>query len=206
MTVYEGRDRSGRYLEEFEVGDVYRHWPGRTITPYDNLSFTLLTMNQSAGHLDQYYAETEMDFGGKLLVNGLLVLSVIHGMSVVDVSSSPKAVAQLGWKDIAILSPTFHGDTLYAYTEVLETRASKSRADCGVVTVKTTGIKQDETVVLEFTRSILVKRRSALNLNPPAGCVERSIRSRNRKFRRKFTDARVLVGRADVSDHQHGEF
>lgn len=157
MAVHESRDRFGHFFEEFEPGDVYRHFPGRTITQYDNLSFTLLTMNQGAGHLDQHYAATEMDFDGKLLVNGLLVLSIVHGLSTFDISSPPKAIAHLGWQDIQVEIPTFHGDTLYAETEILDKRRSSSKPDRGIVTVRTTGKNQRDQTVISFKRSVLVK-------------------------------------------------
>ena len=149
------RARYGRCYEEFQVGDVYEHRPGRTITEYDNISFTLLTMNPHPIHLDAAYA-AKSEFG-RPLVNSTLTLAIVTGMSVADVSY--QAIANLGWNDIRLTAPVFAGDTLYAETEVLAKRESKSRPEQGIVTVKTTGKKSDGTVVLTFERTVLVPKR-----------------------------------------------
>lgn len=149
------RESFGRYYEDFEVGAVYEHRPGRTITETDNTWFTLLTMNQHPIHFDAEYA-ARSEFG-RPLVNSALTLSIIVGMSVSDVSQ--KAIANLGWKEIRITAPVFTGDTLYAESEVLDKRESKSRPTQGVVTVRTTGKKQDGTVVMAFERAVLVPKR-----------------------------------------------
>lgn len=146
---------SGRCLEDFVVGDIYEHWPGRTISDVDNTWFTLLTMNQNPLHFDAAYAE-KSEFG-RPLVNSCLTLAIVTGMSVSDVSQ--KAIANLGWDKVRMTAPVFAGDTLYAESEVLEVRASKSRPTQGVVTVRTTGKKADGTVIMTFERSILVPRR-----------------------------------------------
>lgn len=149
------RSAFGRYLEEFNVGDVYEHRPGRTMTEADNIQFSLLTMNEHPLHCDaSYAAQTEF---GRPLVNSGLTLAVVLGMSVRDVSG--KAIANLGWTDIRLLAPVFPGDTLYAESEVLERRESKSRPTQGVVTVRTTGKKSDGTVFMTFIRSVLVPKR-----------------------------------------------
>lgn len=149
------RESYGRYLEEFHVGDVYEHRPGRTITESDNTWFTLLTMNQHPLHFDQEYgAKSEF---GRCIVNSALTLSMVAGMSVSDVSQ--KTVANLGWSDIKLLAPVFVGDTIYAETEVLEKRDSKSRPTQGVVTVKSTGTKADGTVFMTFVRTMLIPKR-----------------------------------------------
>ncbi|HTP94219.1 MAG TPA: MaoC family dehydratase [Burkholderiales bacterium] len=149
------RESYGRYFEDFNVGDVYEHRPGRTITEADNVWFSLLTNNQHPLHSDAAYgAKSEF---GRCLVNSCLTLSVIAGLSVADVSQ--KAVANLGWKDIKLLAPVFAGDTLYAESEVLDKRESKSRPGQGIVTVRTTGKKADGTVVMVFERSALVPLR-----------------------------------------------
>ena len=145
----------GRYLEDFAVGDVYRHWPGRTITAADNTWFTLLTMNQHPIHFDEEYAK-KTEFG-KPLVNSTLTLAIVVGMSVADVSRN--AVANLGWTEIRIPAPVFNGDTLYAESTVLEKRPSKSRPTQGIVTVATRAWKQDGATVMTFKRSVLVPRR-----------------------------------------------
>ncbi len=145
----------GRYYEDFAVGDTYKHWPGRTISAADNTWFTLLTMNQHPIHFDEEYAKgTEF---GKPLVNSTLTLAIVVGMSVADVSQ--RAVANLGWTDIAMPAPVFNGDTLYAESTVLEKRESKSRPAQGIVTVATRAWKQDGTTVMTFKRSVLIPRR-----------------------------------------------
>ena len=149
------RESVGRYFEDFRVGDVYEHRPGRTLSEADNTWFTLLTMNQHPLHVDAAYAaRTEF---GRPLVNSCLALSVVTGMSVSDVSQ--KAVANLGWDKVRLTAPVFAGDTIYAESEVLEVRESKSRPTQGVVTVRTTGRKSDGTVFMSFERSILVPKR-----------------------------------------------
>jgi acyl dehydratase len=145
----------GRYYEDFAVGDVYKHWPGRTITAADNTWFTLLTMNQHPLHFDEEYAKgTEF---GRPLVNSCLTLSIVVGMSVADVSQ--RAVANLGWTDIRMPAPVFNGDTLYAESKVLEKRESRSRPGQGIVSVATRAWKQDGTTVMTFNRSVLVPRK-----------------------------------------------
>jgi itaconyl-CoA hydratase len=145
----------GRYYEDFEPGAIYEHRPGRTISEADNTWFTLLTMNQHPLHFDAEYA-ARSEFG-RPLVNSALTLAMVVGMSVSDVSG--KAIANLGWKEIRITAPVFIGDTLYAESEVLDKRESKSRPTQGVVTVRTTGKKQDGTVVMTFERTVLVPKR-----------------------------------------------
>ena len=149
------RESQGRWFEEFRVGDIYEHRPGRTISEADNTWFTLLTMNTHPLHFDEEYAKaTEF---GRCLVASPLTVAILVGMSVTDVSQ--KAIANLGWREIRLPAPVFAGDTLYAESEVLETRESKSRPEAGLVTVRTTGRKQDGTVVCTFERTILVARR-----------------------------------------------
>jgi acyl dehydratase len=149
------RERFGRYFEDFAVGDVYEHRPGRTITATENTWFTLLTMNQHPIHFDVEYAK-HSEFG-KPLVASPFTLALIVGMSVSDVSQ--KAIANLGWKEIKMPAPVFAGDTLYAESVVLETRESKSRPTQGLVTVKTLGRNQDGVVVMEFERTMLIAKR-----------------------------------------------
>jgi len=149
------REEYGRYYEDFSEGDVYEHRPKRTITAVDNYWFTLLTMNNHPLHFDAEYAgETEWN---QELVNSLLTLSIVHGMTVSDVSY--KGVANLGWEDVRLTSPVFHGDTLSAESEVTQKRESKSRQGEGIVTVKTSGYKQTGDKVIEFKRSVLVPFR-----------------------------------------------
>ena len=144
----------GRCFEDFEVGMVIRHPLGRTVTQADNIWFTLLTANTNPIHLDaNYAAQTEF---GKPLVNSTFTLAVVTGLSVADVSQYG---INLGWDEVRMPAPLFEGDTLYAQTEVLKKRDSKSRPHMGLLEIKTTGFKQDGTVVLEFKRSLLVYRR-----------------------------------------------
>ncbi|MFL2527509.1 MAG: MaoC family dehydratase [Candidatus Azotimanducaceae bacterium] len=146
------RESYGRYFEDFEIGDVYEHRPGRTITETDNTWFTLLTMNQHPLHFDREYgAKTEF---GKVLVNSCLTISLVTGMSVSDISQ--KTIANLGWDKVRLSGPVFVGDTLYAESQVLSKRESNSRPNQGIVSVETKGIKQDESVVISFERSMLI--------------------------------------------------
>jgi acyl dehydratase len=145
----------GRYLEDFELGAVYEHRPGRTLTDADNIHFSLLTMNFHPMHCDAAFAE-KSEFG-KLLVSSGLTLAIVLGMTVNDISA--KAVANLGWKEINLTAPVFAGDTLYAESEVLEIRESKSRPTQGIVTVKTRAFNQNGVEIMNFIRSALVSKR-----------------------------------------------
>ena len=150
------RESFGRYYEDFQVGDIYQHRPGRTITQYDNISFTLLTMNTHPMHFDEEYAK-HSEFG-RCIVCSPLTVALMVGMSVTDVSQ--KAIANLGWTDIKLTHPLFAGDTLYAQSEVLDKRESKSRPHAGLVSVKTVGLNQDGVKVCEFNRTMLIMKRS----------------------------------------------
>jgi itaconyl-CoA hydratase len=145
----------GRYLEDFKVGDVYRHWPGRTITETDNINFSLMTMNRHPMHCDAEFA-ARSEFG-KPLVNSGLTLAIVLGMTVDDVSLN--AVANLGWKEIKLTAPVFPGDTIYARSEVLDVRESRSRPQQGIVTTRTEGFKADGTVFVTFERMSLIPKR-----------------------------------------------
>jgi acyl dehydratase len=149
------RESVGRFYEDFVVGDIYEHRPGRTITETENTWFTLLTMNKHPLHFDAEYAK-HSEFG-RCLVASPFTVSLIVGMSVSDVSQ--KAIANLGWTDIKLTHPVFAGDTLYAESEVLAKRESKSRADAGIVSVRSTGKNQDGAVVCTFDRTMLIQRR-----------------------------------------------
>ncbi len=137
------RESFGRHYEEFAIGDIYEHRPGRTISETDNRWFTLLTMNTHPMHFDEEYARAS-EFG-KCIVCSPFTVALLVGMSVTDVSQ--KAIANLGWTDITLTAPVFAGDTLYSESEVLDKRESKSRPGAGIVTVKTTGFNQDGKVV-----------------------------------------------------------
>lgn len=149
------RESYGRYFEEFQEGDVYEHRPGRTISEADNTWFTLLTMNQHPLHFDFEYAK-KSEFG-KPLVNSCLTLSIVAGMSVSDISQ--KTIANLGWDKIKLTAPVFVGDTIYAESEVLAKRESKSRPTQGIVTVKTIGKKADGTEFMSYERTMLIPKR-----------------------------------------------
>jgi itaconyl-CoA hydratase len=153
MTEKEGW--RGRFYEDFEVGDVYLHPLGRTVTSTDNIWFTLLTQNTAPIHFDHYYAaQTEF---GKPLVDSTLTLAIVTGQSVSDVSQN--VIANLGWDEVRLPAPVFEGDTIYSQSEVLSTRESASRPHAGIVTVRTTGYNQDGTTVMTFMRTILVYKR-----------------------------------------------
>ncbi len=140
--------------EDFEVGDIYRHPLGRTITQADNIWFTLLTVNPNPIHFDSAYAaQTEFK---RPLVNSTLTLAVITGLSVADLSQN---AINLGWDEVRMPHPVFEGDTLYAQSEVLEKRESQSRPQQGIVRCKTIGFNQDGTIILAFQRTILVYKR-----------------------------------------------
>lgn len=149
------RESFGRYFEDFKVGDVYEHRPGRTISETDNTWFTLLTMNTHPMHFDAEYAK-HSEFG-KCIVCSPLTVALMVGMSVTDVSQ--KAVANLGWKEIKLTHPLFAGDTLTAESRVLDKRESKSRPNAGIVSVTTIGFNQNGKVVCEFERTMLVAKR-----------------------------------------------
>jgi len=151
-----GARQYGRYLEEFEVGDVYKHWPAKTITEADDHLFCLLTMNHHPLHINDMYAAQSQQ--GRNVVVGPLVYSLMLGMSVGDVSG--KAIANLATEELKHPAPVFHGDTLFVESEVLEVTPSRSKPDRGVVKVRTVAYKQDGTRVATFRRSVLVPRRN----------------------------------------------
>jgi acyl dehydratase len=160
ITDQAGREASGarpygRYLEEFEVGAVYKHWPAKTITEAEDHLFCLLTMNHHPLHLNDVYAAKSQQ--GRNVVVGPYVYSLIFGMTVADVSG--KALANLATDDLKHPAPVFHGDTLFVESEVLEVRPSESKPDRGVVRVHTRAYKQDGTLVAEFKRAVLVPKR-----------------------------------------------
>src|SRR6202140_108879 len=153
MTVKEGW--RGRFFKDFEVGDIYEHPLGRTITTADNIWFTLLTQNTAPIHFDHHYA-SQTEFG-KPLVNSCLTLALVTGQSVTDITQN--VMANLGWDEVRLPHPVFEGDTVYSRSEVLEKRESKSRPNVGIVKVKTTGYKQDGSVVIEFKRAMMIYKR-----------------------------------------------
>lgn len=147
--------RLGRYFEDFAAGQVYRHWPGRTVTEADDTWFSLVTMNQNPLHIDEHYASQLQH--GRRLVNGTFVFSLIVGMSVADMSL--KAIANLEYESVKHTGPVWHGDTLYAESTVIEKTESKSKSDRGIVYIQTRGINQEAETVLTYRRKILTPKR-----------------------------------------------
>jgi acyl dehydratase len=152
-----GAHAYGRYLEEFEVGATYQHWPAKTVTEADDHMFCLITMNHHPLHINDVYASRSQQ--GRNVVVGPLVYSLALGMSVSDVSG--KAIANLATEELRHPAPVFHGDTLFAESEVLEVTPSRSKPDRGVVKVHTRVKNQDGTLVAEFRRAVLIPRRQA---------------------------------------------
>jgi acyl dehydratase len=147
-------DAPGRVFEDFVVGDIYQHPIGRTVTQTDNIWFTLLTVNNNPIHFDTHYAaQTEFD---RPLVDSTFTLALVTGLSVGDLSRN---AINLGWDGVRLTHPVYEGDTIYAQSEVLSVRESKSRPHMGIVQVKTTGYTQDGTAVIEFTRTIMIPKR-----------------------------------------------
>jgi acyl dehydratase len=146
---------TGRVFEDFQAGDVYEHPLGRTVLPVDNSWFTLLTQNLNPIHFDAHYA-SQTEFG-KPLVDSTFTLALVTGQSTIDLSFH--VMANLGWDEVRLPNPVFEGDTIYSQSEVLETRESNSRPNVGIVKVRTTGYKQDGTVVITFQRTFMVYRR-----------------------------------------------
>jgi acyl dehydratase len=153
----EGWTMNGPFFEDFTIGDVIKHWPGRTIRDFDDTWFTLMTMNTNPIHFDDHYASQSQH--GKCLVNGILVFAIAVGMSVKDISQN--AIANLEYENVRHLGPTFHGDTIYAETEVLEKTESKSKPDRGVLYVETGAWNQSGDRVLSLRRRVLLPKRSA---------------------------------------------
>lgn len=145
----------GLWFEEFEVGAVYEHRPGRTITEADNVLFTTLTMNTQALHLDQAWSETQKPFQQRL-VNSMFTLSTLVGLSVAQLTQGT-IVANLGFSEISFPKPVFHGDTMYAETLILDKRESKSRPGEGVITFEHTGRNQHGDIIAKAVRKTLVR-------------------------------------------------
>jgi acyl dehydratase len=145
----------GQYFEDFEVGQVFRHWPGRTISEADDTWFSLLTMNQNPLHIDAHYASQTQH--GQRLVVGTLVFSIAVGMSVADVSG--RAIANLEYNEIKHTAPVFHGDTIYAESKILDKRESRSKEDRGIVHVETRAFNQRGETVLTYKRRVLIPKR-----------------------------------------------
>ena len=155
--IHDGRENFGGYLEDFKPGDIYKHWPGKTITEMDNHLFSLLTMNPQPLHIDEHYMKSHQH--GQILVNGTLVFSLVVGLSVRDTSG--KAFANLEYEKVTHDAPVFQGDTIYAESEILETRESRSKPDRGIVYAEVRGFNQRNERVLTLRRRFLVPKREA---------------------------------------------
>jgi itaconyl-CoA hydratase len=147
----------GRFYEQFAVGDIYRSWLGRTITETDNVWFTNLTLNTNQMHFNRAWSD-RTEFAQPLVVS-TFTLALVVGLSVRDTSEN--ASANLGWSDIKLPKPVFVGDTIWAESEVLAVRESRSRPSSGIVTVRTRGINQRREIVIEFARSFMVFKGDA---------------------------------------------
>ncbi len=156
---YDMREKFGRWLEEFKVGDIYKHWPGKTIVESDNNLFSLLTMNHHPVHLDKNYCRTQQH--KEILVCGPLVISVVIGMTVSEISG--KAIANLDYERITHDGPVFIGDTVYAETEILDVKESKTKPDRGIVYVETRAFNQKGERVLTLRRHALVPKMESDN-------------------------------------------
>ena len=155
--IHDGREDFGGYFDDFTPGDVFKHWPGKTVTEADNHLFSLMTMNHNPLHIDENYMKGHQH--GKILVVGPLVISLVVGMSVRDTSG--KAIANLEYERITHDAPVFLGDTVYAESEILEVRESRSRPDRGIVYIESRGNNQDGVKVLTLRRRFLVPKRGA---------------------------------------------
>jgi itaconyl-CoA hydratase len=147
----------GRFYEDLDVGDVFRSRFGRTVSEYDNLIFTGLTHNTNSIHFDGVHAERTQF--GRILVNSTFTLALITGMTVPDTSEN--GAANLGWTDITLPHPVFAGDTLWAESEILEKRESRSNPSVGIVTMRCRGINQRREVVIEYRRTFMLYKRDA---------------------------------------------
>lgn len=158
MTVKSGW--TGRFFEDFEVGDIYRSRIGRTVIEADNVLFTLMSNNTNQIHFNTDYAKrTGFD---RPLMNSIVTLAVVAGLGVADISENGFA---LGWDGIRLPNPVFAGDTLYSESEVISVRASSSRPEQGIIKVRTRGLNQDGVVVIDYERSVMVWRRAHAPLN-----------------------------------------
>jgi itaconyl-CoA hydratase len=146
----------GKYYEDLNVGDRLRHAQGRTITEMDNVLFCALTMNTQPLHLNEDFA-AKTPFGQRI-VNGILTLGLVVGLSVPDLTEGT-ILANLGYEQVKHPNPVYHGDTIYVESEILEKRASRSHPECGIIRIRHTGLNQDGTVVIMFERTALFYKR-----------------------------------------------
>lgn len=168
---------TGRVYEDFEVGDLYYHPFGKTVTESDNHTFTLMTQNVSKTHVDHHFAEgTEF---GKPLVNSTFVLALVTGQSTIDLSMN--VFANLGWDEVRLPAPVFVGDTIYSRSKVLEKRESSSRPTVGIVTVATEGFNQDGVITVHYRRTFMIYKRghvpAGASVTPPESTLLDSTRA-----------------------------
>src|SRR5699024_9911222 len=149
----------GRTYEEFEVGATYKHWPGKTVTEFDDHMFCLLTMNHHPLHMDTHYAQDTTQSGQNVVV-GNYVWSVALGMSAAE--NSGTAIGQREVESLRHGAPTCHSGILYGETAVLDKWESQSKDDRGIIAVETIGYNQDGKVVLIFRRKVMVPKRNYL--------------------------------------------
>lgn len=152
---HDGREAFGSWYEDYQVGDIYKHWPGRTVNEYDDTLFSMITMNHAPLHIDEHYMSGSQF--GQRLVNGLFVISLVVGMTVREISG--KAIANLEYESVKHLGPTFHGDTIYAETEILEKRESRSKNDRGILYVETRAWNQNDETILTLRRRVMIPKR-----------------------------------------------
>ena len=152
---HDGREAFGSWYEDYQVGDIYKHWPGRTVNEYDDTLFSMITMNHAPLHIDEHYMSGSQF--GQRLVNGLFVISLVVGMTVREISG--KAIANLEYETVKHLGPTFHGDTIYAETEILEKRESRSKNDRGILYVETRAWNQRDETILTLRRRVMIPKR-----------------------------------------------
>jgi len=153
--IHDSKNKFGGYFEDFVIGDVFKHWPGKTVTEMDNHLFSLLTMNHNPLHIDENYMTLHQH--KKILVVGTLVFSLIVGMSVRDISG--KAIANLEYENISHLNPVFQGDTLYSTSIILDVVSSKTKDDRGIVYLETIGENQVGNKVISLRRRFLVPKK-----------------------------------------------
>lgn len=149
----------GRYLEDFEIGALYQHPWGRTISEADSTWFTLLTCNTNQNHFNAHYAAGNPITEGRVIVNSGLTVAVVLGLSVIDMSQH--AVANLGWTDIRLTHPVYVGDTIYAESRCIEARDSATRPGLGIVRMKTRGLNQHGDEIVSWHRSVMTPKRSS---------------------------------------------
>jgi itaconyl-CoA hydratase len=149
----------GRFFEDFEVGTVYQHPFGRTISEADSTWFTLLTCNTNQNHFNAHLAQSNPITQGRIIVNSGLTVALVLGLSVIDMSQN--AVANLGWTDIKLTHPVYIGDTIYAESICLDTRESSSRPEMGIIRMKTRGLNQDGDEIVSWFRSVMIPKRTS---------------------------------------------